>query len=211
MKYHSCAATLSLLIQAASGATWSARPRTDAASLGLLRWASGAGVRTAPGFVLGRFTASGNDAKALDGVLAGMEVPAGTEIVRLPRKQTLQSRAVGDVVPAGVSRDEWERGPWFGRLALRLLAEVEAGNAGSLAPYVDALPRCFDTPLHWSDEELSELQNERMACAVAEQRLAYGRLLEWAKPMAPVSHEGCSGMQWDVVGCSGMAVGCSGM
>lgn len=125
-------------------------PRTDASSLNLMCWAAKCGIKTAPGYTLARFG-------DLDGVMASEDICANTIIVELPRQKALHTKAVGGFVPAGVDRTLWEEGPWFARLALLLLS-VSAGEDSWLSPYVDALPRSFETPLHWSDEELAELQ-----------------------------------------------------
>lgn len=44
------------------------------------------------------------------------------------------------------------------QLALILLSEFKKGTASKWQPYIAALPTSCDTLMHWSDEELEELQ-----------------------------------------------------
>ena len=65
--------------------------------------------------------------------------------------------------------------PWWARLAVRLVAEARRGAASPLAAYIDALPREFDTLLHWTPAELEELQDPKFATAVERQRAGLAR------------------------------------
>ena len=44
------------------------------------------------------------------------------------------------------------------QLALLFLSEVKKGSASIWYPYIQSLPRDFDTLVHWSNAELAELQ-----------------------------------------------------
>ena len=46
----------------------------------------------------------------------------------------------------------------FMKLALMLLHEQQLGQASRLAPYLDYLPKTFNTPFSWSDQELRHLR-----------------------------------------------------
>ena len=142
--------------------------RTDAAAVSLLRWAAVAKLETAPGLALATFGGG------LDGVAATAPVDGGALLVRLPRAAALVVReADGD----GGAGDEADGGaqPWWARLAVRLVAEARRGAASPLAAYIDALPREFDTLLHWTAAELDELQDPKFATAVERQRAGLAR------------------------------------
>lgn len=46
----------------------------------------------------------------------------------------------------------------WGSLILIMMYEYLLGNQSKWKPYMDILPETFDTPMFWSDEELSQLQ-----------------------------------------------------
>ena len=168
-----------MLTAAAAFGLCKGTPRTDTVARGLLTWARSANVRTAPGFELGTFEGG------LQGVLAGEPLLPGALLVELPRTQTLQVKAEGGAAPSGLTRDEWEGAPWFARLAMLLLQEEAGHGAVQLSEYVGTLPRSFDTPLHWTDAELAELQSDAFVRAVAEDRASLERLYAWASSVAP--------------------------
>jgi len=74
-----------------------------------------------------------------------------------------------------VSKPLWAESAWYTQLAILLLRRSAEGPGGALAPWVDALPREFDTPYGWSDDEVEALHYPALREAVARQRE------EWAK------------------------------
>lgn len=102
------------------------------------------------------------------------DIPANTTLFETPRRIILstETSSLGKMLP-GIFRG---RGTcdtcWYGRkpcdsthkpldgwhsLMLVLLYEIFKGEASRWKPYLDLLPRKFDTPLFWTDDELREL------------------------------------------------------
>ena len=136
--------------------------RSDHVAVDLLNWAriGPHALKLSSRFGLGTFG-------ALHGAVAVEQVAAGEELVRVPRARTIHLRE-GARPPAGVSEAYWREAHWVERLALLLLRERARGR--DFEPFVASLPQQFDTPIHWSDSELSELQvarDRRSAAAAA--------------------------------------------
>lgn len=55
-------------------------------------------------------------------------------------------------------KEKW----WFVKLAVRLLYERSLGDQSNWAPYVSMMPSHVETLVHFSEEELEELQNSRL-------------------------------------------------
>jgi hypothetical protein len=103
---------------------------------------------------------------------AASDVAAGAAAASVPHSAVIETTSLSSSCPhAGVCPPKaWAALPWWGRLALLLLREDRLGAASAFAPYMAALPRRFDTPLHWSDAQLSRLRSPRLAARVAAQR-----------------------------------------
>ena len=71
--------------------------------------------------------------------------------------------------------------PWWAALSIQLnyYDKVDSTNVGAggvdMKPWLDALPRAYDTPLHWSETSLAELQYRPMTEALALQRRVWKR------------------------------------
>ena len=108
----------------------------------------------------------------LRGMAAASDVAAGAAAASVPHSAVLETTSLSGVCPhPGVCPPRaWAALPWWGRLALLLLREDSLGGASTFAPYLAALPRRFDTPLHWSEAQLARLRSPRLAARVAAQR-----------------------------------------
>jgi hypothetical protein len=108
----------------------------------------------------------------LRGLAAASDVAAGAAAASVPHSAVIETTSLSSSCPhAGVCPPKaWAALPWWGRLALLLLREDRLGAASAFAPYMAALPRRFDTPLHWSDAQLARLRSPRLAARVAAQR-----------------------------------------
>ena len=121
--------------------------------------------------------------EGLRGLGAARGVRKGEVALRVPASVALQvtnakrdpGAGTSPLAPEFLGVDAYAGLRWFGRLAAQLLA-VKHGGAGARlgavdrGPWVAALPAAFDTPLHWSDADLAELQDARLEARVRAQR-----------------------------------------
>lgn len=90
--------------------------------------------------------------------------------------------------------------PWWAKLSADLYccdkidSKRSTGNGDEtvdMRPWLDSLPREFDTPIHWSEEERGSLQYQPLIAMVAAQekayKTAYGILKEDIDPSSPLS------------------------
>ncbi len=100
------------------------------------------------------------------------DIAAGAAAASVPHAAVLETTSLARSCPhPGVCPPAaWAVLPWWGRLAMLLLRESSLGDASTFAPYLAALPRSFDTPLHWTDAQLAALRAPRLAARVAAQR-----------------------------------------
>lgn len=126
----------------------------------------------------------GNEAaktgKGTRGMTALSPLKRGDQLLSVGTSATLQVTSLSGKrcpIPTQVSQQTWQMLPWYANLALLLLdAKLDAGN--KLQPWIDRLPDSFDSPFHWTEKELLELQSPRMTKAVHEQRKMYRKLYD---------------------------------
>ncbi|KAL7411012.1 hypothetical protein BDY24DRAFT_417352 [Mrakia frigida] len=91
------------------------------------------------------------------GLVAVADIPPHTELFSVPKTAVLTTKTCGlkELLP----KEEWEglNGGW-GRLILCLMYEQGRGEGSPWKGYLDILPTNFDTPMFWSEVELSELK-----------------------------------------------------
>lgn len=125
------------------------------------------------------------------GLLANKDLQANSQVVTVPTKMALtvetpgngpDDRNVLEMFDRKVVRDA----PWFVQFSAYLYAMDTTGQksgAGGdndksnidMRPWLDSLPRKFDTPIHWTKEGRDELQYTHLAKAVVRQET------EWKK------------------------------
>ena len=113
------------------------------------------------------------------GLIATQQVPSNSVIVSVPSKVALSVESPGGGVDdANVVRDLLEDrkafrdSPWFAQFSIYLFAldKLSFQKQGlDMRPWLDSLPRSFDTPIHWSIGQREELQYQFMTDAVARQ------------------------------------------
>lgn len=96
--------------------------------------------------------------------VATQDIPADTTLFTIPRKAIINSdtSSLREKLPnlfesQGDEDDEQALDSWSA-LILIMMYEVLLGDQSKWKPYVDVLPQTFDTPMFWSEEELSQLQ-----------------------------------------------------
>ena len=95
-------------------------------------------------------------------------MPPNGVLVRLPRRSALTLKAT----------DAPRDAPWWAKMALLVLAELEAGSASPLSAYLAELPPSFETPMHWTEAELDALQDRALVAAIAADRQQVHQLHE---------------------------------
>ncbi|KAG5925972.1 hypothetical protein E4U42_003775 [Claviceps africana] len=96
--------------------------------------------------------------------LATRDIPADTTLFTIPRCAIIntETSALREHLPAlfesqGDEDDQQALDSWSA-LILVLMHEHLLGDGSRWKPYLDILPETFDTPMFWTDEELSQLQ-----------------------------------------------------
>lgn len=96
--------------------------------------------------------------------VATQNIPADTTLFTIPRKAIINSdtSSLREKLPnlfesQGDEDDEQALDSWSG-LILIMMYEFFLGDQSKWKPYMDVLPQTFDTPMFWSEEELSQLQ-----------------------------------------------------
>ncbi|KAL3142193.1 hypothetical protein ABBQ38_002543 [Trebouxia sp. C0009 RCD-2024] len=97
--------------------------------------------------------------REVPGLLATSGILGNSVIVSLPRRLALSVSAGQPCpIPHLVPVQLWSSTNKHLQLALLLLDEFKKGTASKWHPYIAALPTSCDTLVHWSEEELEELQ-----------------------------------------------------
>ncbi|KAG6032667.1 hypothetical protein E4U41_007177 [Claviceps citrina] len=98
------------------------------------------------------------------GIVATRDIPADTTLFTIPRRAIISAETSGlrDQLPGlfesqGDEDDQQALDSWSS-LILILVYEYLLGDQSKWKPYLDILPDTFDTPMFWSNEELSQLQ-----------------------------------------------------
>lgn len=126
--------------------------RTADAVIELLSWANSSKVSTSKLTTAPSLTA---DARLL---VAAKDLSAGEAILTVPDNLWLSSQTVQQS-PYGKYVADLE--PWL-QLSLYLLLEKNSPVNGSAQAYISTLPSNLETPLFWSDEELSLLEGTQL-------------------------------------------------
>lgn len=154
--------TVSASIADKSFSTWATSNKIDMSAISLTK---------------DKLEASGTEGP-LRGMTATSALKKGDQLISVSRKPTLQITSLDgkkSPIPEQISGATWQRLPWFARLAL-LLLNAKIDPESDLQLWIERLPKSFDTPFHWSDKELLELQNQKMIQSVHEQRSLYRNL-----------------------------------
>lgn len=122
------------------------------------------------------------------GLMTTQPVPSNTVVVSVPTRVALSVESPGDGVddPSAVrdllaNRKVFRESPWFAQFSVYLfsLDKMASTKQGvDMRPWLDSLPRAFDTPIHWTQEERQELQYKYMSDAVARQEVEWKQLYE---------------------------------
>ncbi|KAI4606901.1 hypothetical protein J4E83_009812 [Alternaria metachromatica] len=101
------------------------------------------------------------------GIIAKKDIPQDTTLFTIPRDLIISVETselpgklpeVFDAFVGGEGDDEKEPLDSWTSLILVMMYEHLQGDASRWKPYLDVLPRMFDTPIFWSEAELKELE-----------------------------------------------------
>jgi len=114
------------------------------------------------------------------GMAANKVLKKGDQLMSVAKSATLQVNTLDrgrTPIPGSICKETWSRLPWFARLAM-LIVHAKQQPDSPLNPWTNRLPTEFQTPFHWSEKELSELQSPRMTMAVHNERKLYRKLFD---------------------------------
>ena len=110
------------------------------------------------------------------GVAAEATIQPAERVLAVPSKLALQVTSVSPA-PSYCEKGVWLSAAWYTRLALRLLHEDRKADT-PLRPWLQSLPREFDTPIFWDAAEVATIPYAPLRRAVERQRE------EWDKAAA---------------------------
>uniref|UniRef100_A0A7S3EP57 SET domain-containing protein n=1 Tax=Rhodosorus marinus TaxID=101924 RepID=A0A7S3EP57_9RHOD len=143
----------------------------SASSSSPLSWARDGGIQWN---VMNLHTFAGN----VRGMIAEQDFDASSAIVKVPKEMVLESNSIPETnpIPSFVTSSYWKSQRWWVRLALRLVYQKQTDKKPNLSGYVNALPKTFSTPFHWTAEELQETQYIPIQKQVVNQQQEWKRL-----------------------------------
>lgn len=118
--------------------------------------------------------------QARRGMTAKKAFKMGETLISVARSATLQVTSLDGTrtrLPGKISQATWQKLPWYARLAL-LIINAKNEKESPLQSWISRLPSSFDTPFHWSDKELAELQSSSLVKAIKDQRKLYRKYFD---------------------------------
>lgn len=146
------------------------------------------------------------------GLYSTQNLSANDIVIQVPTKLTLSVESPSDYNTVMETKlfssnpKAYRNSPWWAALSIQLnyYDKVDSINqrAGgvNMKPWMDSLPRAYDTPLHWSESSLKELQYRPMMEAVALQKRVWRKQYD---DLVAASNEFSSRISYDdfVWGC----------
>lgn len=98
------------------------------------------------------------------GGFALKDIPENTILISVPLNASIVCafESPCPYPPSFASPDIWIEGTWDIRMALRLLYERHLGQESTLKEYIRVLPSYIPSLIHYSSEELAELQDPEL-------------------------------------------------
>ena len=116
------------------------------------------------------------------GLVASQTVPAGSVVTTVPSNVALTVEIPGGPDDLSVTdlcsdRRAFRKLPWFVQFSLYLFKldkiSNSKGDSISMGPWLESLPRSFDTPIHWSKSNVADLQYKHMGDLIDRQNEAW--------------------------------------
>ena len=142
---------------------------------------------------------SSGDANSGLGLYTTQSLSPNDVVIQVPTKLTLSVESPTDYNTA-IERDlfasnpkAYRSAPWWAALSIQLnyhdkinpMNERASGGV-SMKPWMDSLPRKYDTPIHWSDSSIQDLQYRPMMEAVALQKRVWKEQYDTLASASPV-------------------------
>eukprot|EP00177_Eucheuma_denticulatum_P005839 GFKZ01010652.1.p1 GENE.GFKZ01010652.1~~GFKZ01010652.1.p1 ORF type:complete len:467 (+),score=54.47 GFKZ01010652.1:139-1539(+) len=115
------------------------------------------------------------------GMTANTSLKNNQQLISVSHNSTLQVTSLDrnkTPFPQKISQQTWQSLPWYARLALLIVNAKADSNESKWQPWIQRLPSKFDTPFHWTDQQLEQLQSPRMVDMIKEQRRSYTNLYQ---------------------------------
>lgn len=118
------------------------------------------------------------------GLLATQQLDANNVVVSVPTSLALYVEAPGGGPDDRTVRDYFDKkslaeAPWYAQFAAYLCAMDKTtktkGGTIDMRPWLESLPRSFDTPIHWTETARDELQYSHLSESVAKQEQDWNR------------------------------------
>lgn len=168
----------------------------------LVDWGESVGIQKSPALKLNKDDTSGYGWKTTQEGAA-----ANAVLLQVPSDVALTVSSPGDgpddsrVVRQAKDRRAFRNLPWYCQFSAYLHVIKQSGgiknDSLNLQSWLASLPTQMDTPIHWDDEQVSDLQYDFMSKAVEKQKKA------WRGYHASLQQNGFADLSWDdfVWGC----------
>lgn len=133
------------------------------------------------------------------GLVATRDLKPGDVLVEVPTAMAVSVQSPGDYNPdveALLSEDKnaYRDAAWWAQLSVQLNIFDKISNTNrdgvDMKPWMDSLPRAFNTPIHWPDSARDELQYGHILDAVRVQETTwkdeYDKIMSGAGPTSPL-------------------------
>lgn len=156
-------------------------------------WAKSNGIQ------IGAVDVSGGEVADGLGLVVNRDVKPRDLLVQVPTNVVLSVTAPGEY-NRGASelfddKNVYRDAPWWAQLSVQMnrydkVSSVDLESGIDMKGWLDSLPRKFDTPIHWTEETLEELQYRYLRDSVASQKrqwhIAYNKIIKGARPSSPL-------------------------
>jgi hypothetical protein len=161
-------------------------------------WATSVGIRISPNFIMEYIPTSGWGWWVRKDNSRGTQLETGGQVViTVPSSIALTvDYSASSGSSSGQSNSATLVLPWYVTMAIRLCQldmDEQQQNAGSsttinYGPWIQSLPRQFDTPFHWTESSLSSLQYPSLQNSVERQRNTWQQYYQQYIQEADVNH-----------------------
>ena len=136
-------------------------------------WAASNGIQ------VGGVSVSGGDVAEGLGLVTNRDVKPGDVVVTVPTNVVLSVTSPGEYNRGARElfddKNVYRDAPWWAQLSVQLnrydkVNSVDLESGIDMCGWLDSLPRAFDTPIHWSDDTLKELQYPYLSNSISSQK-----------------------------------------